>query len=199
MIYKPVQVIPVIIFCLQLGALNAWTQTSLNVISEDSKVMWTGTKVLGFHQGVVKFKEGKVIMNNNKLAGGEFVIDMKSITCTDIPQSEPVAKRNLENHLKDADFFNVAKYPTAKFEITEVRQHPTDPVGYLVLGNLTIKEITKPWKVEVFPTTQTNNLFIGQADLRFNRQLFGVSYKGLEDELVHDEVRLSIIIKAKAI
>lgn len=181
------------------GISIASAQATLNVVTSDSKVMWTGTKVVGFHQGTVKIKEGMVTVKDNKLTGGHFVIDMTSITCTDIPESDPVPKRRLENHLKDVDFFNVAKFPIARFEITEVRKHPDNPARYLVLGNLTIKGITRPWKVEVTPSTQTNHLFIGQADLRFDRQLFGVSYKGLKDELVHDEVRLNIIIKAKPI
>ncbi|MBX2961430.1 MAG: YceI family protein [Cyclobacteriaceae bacterium] len=185
------------VMCLLIGTTNTSAQATLNVVTSDSKVMWTGTKVVGFHQGIVKIKEGKVTVKDNKLTGGHFVIDMTTITCTDIPESDPVPKRRLENHLKDADFFNVAKFPTARFEITEVRAHPDNPARYLVLGNLTIKETTKRWKVEVTPTTQTDNLFIGQADLRFDRQLFGVSYTGLKDELVHDEVRLNIIIKAR--
>lgn len=186
-----------LMMCVLVGTNTASAQTTLNVVTSDSKVMWTGTKITGYHQGVVKIKEGKVTVKDNKLTGGYFVIDMTTITCTDIPESDAVPKRRLENHLMSAEFFNVAKFPTARFEITEVRAHPDNPARYLVLGNLTIKETTKRWKVEVTPTTQTDNLFIGQADLKFDRQLFGVSYTGLKDELVHDEVRLNIIIKAK--
>lgn len=185
------------VICLSLAAKDVSAQTTLSVVTADSKVIWTGTKVVGFHQGIVRVKEGRVVLKDNKLKGGNFIIDMNSITCTDIPESDPVPKRKLENHLKDADFFDVARFPTAKFEITVVRPHPNDPARYLVLGNLTIKETTRPCKVEVTPTTETNTLFIGQADLRFDRQQFGVSYKGLKDELVHDEVRLYIIIKAR--
>ncbi len=183
---------------LVFGIPHTFAQTTLPVATTDSKVMWTGTKITGFHQGTVNIKEGKVIIKGGKLAGGYFVIDMNSIACTDIPESDPVPKRKLEGHLKEADFFDVAKFPVARFEITEVRTHPDNPVRYLVLGNLTIKGITKRWKIDVTPTTQTDNLFIGQADLRFDRQLFGVAYKGLKDELVHDEVQLSILIKARS-
>lgn len=185
------------VLCAGTGTNHTSAQTTLSVVTTDSKVMWTGTKVTGFHQGIVKIKEGKVIMKDNKLTGGRFVIDMTTITCTDIPESDPVPKRKLENHLKDADFFNVAKFPTARFEIAEVRTDPDNPARYLVAGNLTIKGISKPWKVKVTPTAQNNSLFIGQAELRFDRQLFGVSYKGLKDQLVHDEVRLNIFITAK--
>ncbi|QLH32911.1 MAG: YceI family protein [Cyclobacteriaceae bacterium] len=66
-----------------------------------------------------------------------------------------------------------------------------------MLGNLTIKGITKRWEVEVSPTTQTDKLFTAQANLNFDRQQFGVAYKGLKDELVHDMVKMNILIKAR--
>lgn len=178
-------------------ALDIQAQTTLNVVPVDSKVMWTGTKVVGYHQGTVKIKEGKVMMKGKKLAGGSFVIDMNTITCTDIPASEPVPKKKLEDHLKAPDFFDVQKFPTAKFEIMEVRVHPDNPAKCLALGNLTIKGVTKTWKVEIEPTTQTDKLFVALATIRFDRQQFGVAYKGLADELVHDMVKLDIVVKAK--
>jgi len=186
-----------ILFLLLFSTHFSYSQTQLNVVTGDSKVTWTGTKVVGLHQGTVKIKEGKVNLQDQKLIGGYFIIDMTTITCTDIPDSDPIPKKKLETHLKGEDFFDVSKYPTAKFEISEVRTHPDNPARNLVLGNLTIKGITKRWKIEVEPTTQTDKFFIAQADLRFDRQQFGVAYKGLKDELVHDMVRMNIIIKAK--
>jgi polyisoprenoid-binding protein YceI len=184
-----------IAFCL--SAPTVFAQTELNLVTIDSKVVWTGTKVVGYHQGTVKVKEGKVNIVNNKLVDGYFVIDMNSISCTDIPEEDAEPKRKLESHLKSSDFFDVTKYPTARFDIDEVRVHPDNPARYLIVGNLTIKGVTKRWKLDAEPTTQTDKLFICQANLRFDRQQFGVAYKGIKDELVHDIVRLDIIIKAK--
>jgi polyisoprenoid-binding protein YceI len=172
-------------------------QTELNVVTADSKVVWTGTKVVGYRQGTMKLKEGKVKIANNKLVDGYFIIDMNSINCTDIPEEDAEPKQKLESHLKGPDFFDVKKFPTARFDIDEVRAHPDNPARYLIVGDLTIKGITKRWKLEAEPTTQTDKLFISQASLRFDRQQFGVAYKGIKDELVHDIVRLDIIIKAK--
>lgn len=186
-----------ILFLLLVSTHFSYSQTQLNVVTVDSKVMWTGTKVVGFHQGLVKMKSGFVLIKDQRLTRGEFVIDMNSITCTDIPDSDLVPKRKLENHLKGEDFFDVARFPTASFKIVEVREHPDNPVKYLVLGDLTIKGITKRWKIEVEPTTQTDKLFIAQAEIRFDRQQFGVSYAGIRDELVHDIVRLNVLLKAR--
>ncbi|MCW5911453.1 MAG: YceI family protein [Cyclobacteriaceae bacterium] len=186
-----------LLLLLVVSANAQSSETELRVVTTDSKVTWTGTKVIGLHQGTVKVKEGKVMMKDSKLTGGYVVIDMTTITCTDIPDTDPVPKKRLENHLKDADFFDVEKFPTARFEIAEVRPHPDNAARYLVVGNLTIKGITKRWKAEIEPSTQTDKLFVAQADIRFDRQQFGVSYKGIKDELVHDMVRLNIVIKAK--
>jgi hypothetical protein len=186
-----------ILFLLLISTHFSYSQAQLNVVTGDSKVTWTGTKVVGFHQGIIKIKSGFVKIKEQKLIGGEFMIDMNSITCTDIPDSDPIPKRKLENHLKSEEFFDVAKFPTASFKITEVRVHPDNPVKYLLLGDLTIKGITKRWKIEVEPSTQTEKLFIAQAEIRFDRQQFGVAYKGIKDELVHDIVRLNVILKAR--
>ncbi len=185
------------LIALLIVSKTLFAQTELSVSRADSKVTWTGTKVIGYHQGIVKIKEGKVKVKDQKLAGGYFVINMTTITCTDIPDTDPIPKKKLENHLKAADFFDVKKYPTAKFELVEVRIHPDNPSKLLGLGNLTIKGVTKRWKIEIEPTTQTDKLFIAQAHLRFDRQLFGVAYTGIKDELVHDMVNLDIIVKAK--
>ena len=44
-----------------------------------------------------------------------FIIDMSTITNTDLEDAEYNAK--LVNHLKSDDFFGVEKFPTAKLEI----------------------------------------------------------------------------------
>lgn len=169
----------------------------LPVSVNDSKVEWTGTKVIGYHQGTINIKEGIVKLQNQKLVGGFFIVDMNSIRCTDIPDSDPIPKRKLETHLKSDEFFDVKNFPTAKFEIREIRVHPDNPASYVATGDLTIKGITQRIRIEIEPSTQTDKLFIGQADIRFDRQLWGVAYKGLKDELVHDQVKLQVIIKAR--
>lgn len=169
----------------------------LNVSLNDSVIVWTGTKVWGKHQGVVRISEGKVSMKDRQLDGGYFVIDMNSIECTDIPDDEPVPKKRLENHLKDPDFFDVSRHPTAKFVITRVRPSPNDENTLIATGDLTIKNSTRPIDVEIKTEKQTNDLFIGRADIRFNRQHWGVAFKGIGDEMVHDQVTLNVFIKAE--
>ena len=45
-----------------------------------------------------------------------------------------------DNHVKSADFFDVAKYPEIKFESTKIEKRGEQLVA---IGNLTIKDVTK--------------------------------------------------------
>ena len=63
---------------------------------------------------------------------------MATITNVDLKGTDGAGK--LVGHLKSADFFDVATYPTSKFVITKVEEID----GKLaVTGNLQIKDVTK--------------------------------------------------------
>jgi polyisoprenoid-binding protein YceI len=51
-----------------------------------------------------------------------------------------------DNHLRSADFFDAEKYPTLRFVST--RAETTDD-GYTLVGDLTIKDVTRPVKLAV--------------------------------------------------
>ena len=48
-----------------------------------------------------------------------------------------------DNHLKSADFFDVEKYPTITFKSSKILA-TGKPDQYLLYGDLTIKDVTKP-------------------------------------------------------
>jgi polyisoprenoid-binding protein YceI len=63
-----------------------------------------------------------------------------------------VASINTDNekrdgHLKSDDFFNAEKYPTMKFESTSMK--PAGENKYKMMGNLTIRDVTKPVEFDV--------------------------------------------------
>jgi polyisoprenoid-binding protein YceI len=51
-----------------------------------------------------------------------------------------------DNHLKSADFFDVANFPTITFKASGAHK---DGAGYKVMGDLTIHGVTKPVTLEV--------------------------------------------------
>jgi polyisoprenoid-binding protein YceI len=108
-----------------------------------SKLIWKGTKMrgTGSHEGEVRISHGFLLKDKNGLVGGQFELDIQSISITDIPKTDPIPINNLTEHLMHEDFFDVDNYPTAEFDITKITTQSS--VNLIVSGNLTIRGITK--------------------------------------------------------
>lgn len=169
------------------------TVVSVAVDTEASQITWKGYKVTGEHAGTINVKNGHFTYDGTVLTGGSFEIDMTSITCTDL-QGEYAGK--LVGHLKSDDFFGVATYPSATFEITKVvsRGKAGD---YKVTGNLTIKETTKEIR---FNTTidHSTGVPVATAAITIDRSDFNVKYgsgsffDNLGDKTIYDEFDLGL-------
>src|SRR5436190_15100488 len=68
----------------------------------NSRVVWKGKKVTGAHNGTVALKSGQVELKNGQLTGGNFVIDMTTISNDDLKGE---TRDKLMGHLKSDDFF----------------------------------------------------------------------------------------------
>ena len=112
-----------------------------------SNIHWKGTKMRGAgkHEGEIALQSGFLIKNSNQLVNGSFVADMTTIGVTDIPEHEPVPRDNLNSHLKSSDFFDVEKFPTSAFEITNVRQITSDSL--LISGEFDLKRYYKKYRI----------------------------------------------------
>lgn len=176
-----------------LVALVSFSFTTLNegdkkVKTESSKVVWKGYKVTGSHEGVINMTSGTLSFKNDQLTDGSFVIDMTSITNTDM-QGE--YKGKLEGHLKSDDFFGVAQYPTATLDFKKVKANGKN--SYTVTGDLTIKGKTNS-------ITFTMSVYGNKASasLKIDRTKFGVQYgstsffEGLKDKAIYDEFDLVV-------
>ncbi len=189
------------LFFLSIVAIAAFAFTTVSDYTVDtasSNIVWTGEKVTGKHTGNVKLKSGSLQVDNGKLMGGSFVIDMNSISCTDL-DSDMAGK--LVGHLKSADFFGVDSHPTSEFVIT--RAIPQDTKGnYKIMGNLTIKEKTNPvvFKANVSTSggkvTATGDITVDRSlyDVRFGSGSF---FENLGDKTIYDEffLRVSLVTK----
>ena len=81
-------------------------ETTIN--AEESSIHWLGKKVTGQHEGSISLKSGTINMIDGAVTGGNFVVDMASMSCTDL--SEEYAGK-LIGHLKSDDFFGVEAHP----------------------------------------------------------------------------------------
>ncbi len=153
-----------------------------------SKVVWKGYKVSGSHEGTIDLKSGTLNFTDDKLSGGQFEIDMTSLTSTDL---EGEYMNKLNGHLKSDDFFGVADHPTSTLVITEVTSVSKN--AYEVTGDLTIKGITKPitFDASIYGNKAT-------ANLKVDRTIYNVKYgsgsffDGLADNMIYDEMDLVI-------
>ncbi len=165
--------------------------TELSVNTEASKVLWTGRKVSGQHNGEVKIKSGKVVVTGDQITGGEFVLDMTTINALDL-QGE--WKTKLDGHLKADDFFAVAKFPEATLEITNVTGTGVSTVD--VSANLTIKDITKNITFKANVTEISETALKANADFNIKRADWGINYAGQADDLISEEINFKIDLVA---
>lgn len=175
---------------LALSFYSFTTMIDKKVDTEQSTVKWVGKKVTGQHEGTIKLESGSLQFDGKTLTGGNFVIDMTSITVTDL---EGKGKANLEGHLKSDDFFSVEKHNKATFTVTKVNK--LDDKNHDISGNLTIKGITKPinFTMAVEGNSATAKVIVDRSkfDVRYGSPSF---FNDLKDKAIYDDFELFVTL-----
>lgn len=188
-------------------AATSANATALAVNTANSKVYWSGTKPTGAHNGSINLSSGSLSLADGKLVGGNFEIDMNTIT--DLSQ-EGDGKAGLESHLKGLEaekedhFFNVKKYPTAKFVITNVADSPagTGEVTHNITGDLTIKATTKSITIPASVIVIGNKVNAVAPNFKINRTEWGINFMSksvfddLKDKFIDDDIAINIQLEA---
>jgi len=163
--------------------------TTIKFSEANSKINFVGSKVTGKESGEFKTFSGTIDLVGNKPEESQVSvdIDMASVT-TDAG--------GLADHLKTADFFEVEKYPKATFISTKIASDKEKGENnYSVTGDLNFhgvkKSITFPAKIVV-----TDNEVTVDSEFFINRREFNVNYAGRANDLIRDEVVLTLNIKA---
>lgn len=107
-----------------------------------------------------------------------------------------------DNHLRTADFFDVAKYPEMIFKSTKIERKGKD--AYLAKGTFTLKgvskEITIPFKLYGPIKDPWGKMRVGiDASLVINRQDYGVAYNQMLEGgglVVSNDVKIQLNIEA---
>ena len=166
-------------------AADAADAVTANVIKEKSRIDFVGAKVTRDHDGSFKNFDGSIAYVQGKPERIHFTIDLDSIVTDD---------EKLTGHLKTADFFDVAKYPQARFTSTSLTEAPAgtaDGATHLLKGTLEMhgvqKEVTVPVKAE-----QTPEGVRATSQFTINRHDWGISYKGMADDLIKDNVLIKL-------
>lgn len=166
-----------------------------------SMVIWEGTKVVGGgHTGEIPVENGQLIVKNedNSLVAGQFVLDLRKMTNTDLPADKA---KDLLGHLSAPEFFDVAKYPMVNFNLVSIEPVQADDHTHLLLGNLTMKGKERSVKIPATVTVDGDKLMANTPKFTIDRNDWGVSYgnsilESAKDKIISDELGLEIKLVA---
>ncbi len=123
-------------------------------------------------RGKFNKSSGTVVLDRAAKTGtAEVTIDIASIN---------TGNAKLDEHLQKAEFFDVAKYPTAVYKGTSIRFDGDTPVE--VIGTLTMHGVTKPLNLKLdtfkcFVNPMMKKEVCGtEASATFDRGDFGMDY-----------------------
>lgn len=176
---------------------------NLTVDTQASSIKWVGSKPGGDHHGTIGIKEGNLTINGESVASGAFIIDMNSIKNEDLTDGK--MNDMLVNHLKSADFFDVATYPESSFAITKVEAvSANDSISHMISGNLRMKDVEKNITFGAKITKEGDTYKAVTVPFTIDRTQWNVKYGSkslfaeLKDNIVNDNIELQITIVAKA-
>ncbi len=178
------------------------------VLTDADEINWRGYKTYSEdqHVGVIQVSEGNFKVEDGNLVGGEFTIDMTSISGTDV---EGEWKQKLDGHLKSADFFHVDSFPTATFVITAVAPYEAvnDSVEatHNITGNLDMHGITKSITFPAQVSIDDNNVSFNASNVVIDRSQWEVRFRSTsftefvdiaKENVIDNSIELGINLQA---
>jgi polyisoprenoid-binding protein YceI len=173
-------------------------------MSNSAKTNW----VIDPAHSEISFKVKHLMITNVKGVFNEFSGNVQTtgdnfqtseINFTLNPASIDTGASDRDGHLKSADFFEVEKYPSMTFIGNSINESVHETGNYVLNGDLTIKEITKPVKLNVeFNGTMKDpwgNQKAGYSiNGKINRKDWGLNWNALLEAggvLVSDDVTIN--------
>ena len=156
-----------------------------------SSIEWVGKKVASRHNGNIQFKGGSFDLKDDQIVAGNFVVDMSTITNSDIDNEG--RNQRLVGHLKSDDFFGVKTYPEATFVVSKSTKFTQGKAT--LTGDITIKGKTEPLTFEIH---KSGNAFTAKLDI--DRSKFDVRYgsdsffDNLGDNAINNLFTLNIVV-----
>jgi len=153
----------------------------------NSKVEFVGSKVTGSHHGSFEKFSGEIdYAGAPEKSRVSINIEMNSVT---------TEEADLTKHLQTPDFFDVAKFPQATFVSTEIKPGGEKGASHTVTGNLTLHGVTKSI---TFPATiiAAPDAVTVESTFAINRKDFGINYAGAADNLIRNDVVLTLHVRA---
>ena len=158
------------------------------ITAQNSKVEFVASKVTGSHNGSFKDFSGEIDYSGQ--------VEKSRVNVTIQTNSVNTDTDGLTTHLKTPDFFDVAKFPTATFASTEIKAGGDKGASHTVTGNFTLHGVTKSISFPATITAAADTITV-ETTFSINRKDFGINYAGAADNLIRDEVVMTLHINAK--
>jgi polyisoprenoid-binding protein YceI len=170
-----------------LGAQGA-TSATYAFSQDGSSVDFVGAKVTRKHDGKFGTFKGTIQLVDDDATKSSVSaeIDTASLSADD---------PKLTGHLKSPDFFDVEKFPKARFTSTSVKTGDKGTT-HTVTGNLELHGVTKQISFPANVRTGPDGVHV-DAEFAIRRKDFGIVYPGMPDDLIKDDVLLKLKIEAK--
>jgi polyisoprenoid-binding protein YceI len=154
---------------------------------DTSKIEFDASKVTGSHHGSFEKFSGVIdYAGQPEKSRVKITIETSSVKADD---------PGLTKHLQTPDFFDVAKFPEATFESTEIKPGGDKGASHTVTGNLQLHGVTKSITFPATIVAKSGEISV-ESTFSINRKDFGINYAGAADNLIRDEVVLTLHIRA---
>ncbi|QQV01407.1 MULTISPECIES: YceI family protein [Chryseobacterium] len=166
-----------------------------------SEIKWWGHKVVKTkatsHYGTVKLKSGKFNFDKTVLVDGEFIIDMRSLMVADLSGDD---QTKLTNDLKGPTFFDVKKFPTAKFHLKRIIPLANEEYNSTIVGDITIKGVRKTISFPANAYITQFTVEIESSRFSLNRRDFKVFYQSsVKDYFIKDEMEIQFKLSTEKV
>jgi polyisoprenoid-binding protein YceI len=167
--------------------------------SERSLVFWTGRNLFNHHTGTIRVSGGGIELRDGTPVHGSVQLDMNSLACTDL--TDPALNTMLIAHLRDDDFFAVARFSQAEFVLADADPIPGARPGipnFQLTGELTMRGVTRPICFPAVIARKSDGTYTAQALIAIDRTEWGVLYGSsrffarLGEHVVNDHIHLHL-------
>lgn len=151
----------ILLIAIVLLSISSKAQSIFKANPEKSKFAWTGYASVGNYAptGTIQLSSGSLNYDGLNISKAVFEFDMKTIAHEN---------KDLQNHLRNEDFFDVEKYPKATFMLEKITTN-------LATGLLKIKDVQKRISFPIVKKKSENGMQL-QAKLTINRTDYGIKY-----------------------
>lgn len=179
------------------------SKDSFQIDTAQSIIYWLGKSPTGSHNGRLNFKSGILYGGNLQIQSADLTVDMNSIRNLDIEEASD--RNDLENHLKNEDFFNVSQYPEAQLKVENIVEIKDSINNAMITGTLTIKGVSNLLVVKGKIDYSSDGVLVTIPEFTIDRTNYNIMYSSkkilasLKDGFIYDEIALSVKIVAKKI